>query len=163
VITIGDLMAADDVLVALGEESDQLEPDQAIAMLEALGALKSRLSATEGLIRKAVKDFVEEAPRQLGDRLYAAKPDGKWRTYHVEVGAAVVGHSVVDRHTGEVRDAKAAAERAVQLMTKLYVSPADKPKAGGLLELDLDLAEVSKWEKTGTTLVVTDLSAPEGA
>lgn len=159
-ISKGDVLAAIDVLVQLTEESDQLEADEAIVMMELLADLKSKAAIAYGSVQTAVVNKLESGSREIEGRLYYRKAAGVYRTYHADVHAAVVGQSVVDRD-GVIRDAKEAAQRAVHLMEMLYVSASTNPKIAGLDALGLSKKKVMRWEKTGTTVNVVDMQDPE--
>lgn len=161
-VSKGDLLAVIDLMAAVAETSDSLEVDEAITTMELLRQVHSAVRTAEGMLDAAVKRHLEAGARQVGSRVYATKPDGKWRTYHDEIATKVIGVSTVDADTGEIRDAKTAAATAVAFMQQLYVAPAVVPKAGGLKALGLDKADVSKWERTGTKIEIIDMEAPDG-
>ena len=161
-ITPADIVGMIDVLSEVAEQSDSMEADEAIALMESMGELISEARRILSLVETAVKNHLEAGAREIGGRTYVRKAAGKWRAYHDEIASAVIGQSVVDTATGELRDAKEAASVAVAFMRDLYVSPSVEPKKGGLKRLGLDLLEVSRWEKTGTRIEVIDNEGPEG-
>jgi hypothetical protein len=161
-VTKGDILAAIDLLAELCNAADQLEVDEATAFSELLGQLGSEVKRTASMIDTALKAHLEDGARQVGDRVYAKKRDGKTRFDHDHIGTRVAALAAIDTETGQIREsAHDAAREAVRLMMKLYVSPADKPHTVHLAALGLAKREVSRWEHTGTKIVVTDLSAPE--
>lgn len=162
----GDFIAMIDVLTELGNESDSLSADEAIAALEALGQLASEVKRCESLVTTALKIHLEDGSRQLGGRVYALGEEGKWRYRHAHIDR-VVHHAAmqtgVDAETGEIVT-ETAVRHAIRLMAGLYRSASTVPKKGVLQDLGFDdTPDVADWEKTGKKIKVIDLEAPEGA
>jgi hypothetical protein len=141
-ITLGDIEAMYDVLDQLGEQSDQIAPEDAIKLRAALTMLKRKAEVTLGLLQTAVVKATEE------------QPAGKWRPNQSKIKSRVVTMSSFNPITGETFDnVHAAAERAVDLMYALFVAPKDMPKKSGLEQLHLVNDDVADWERTGTEIV----------
>lgn len=161
-VTKGDILAMIDTLTELCNAADELGTDEAIAFRDLLGQLGSEAKRTASMINTALKSQLEAGARQVGERVFAVKRDGKDRYDHDHIGTRVAALAAIDAETGQIREsAHDAAREAVRMMMRLYVSPADKPHLINLAALGLAKREVSHWEHTGKKIVVTDLSTPE--
>jgi hypothetical protein len=160
---MGDILAAIDVVSELLNQCDEMDVDEALAMREALTTLQSETRRAESMLTTTAKAQLEGSARQLGTNLYAVKPTGKWRFRHDELESAIRVRAIgLDKATGEQRSTEEAVAEAIRLMHEAFVAPATKPKAELLKELGyVDYKMIAKWERTGTEIVVTDLSAPE--
>jgi hypothetical protein len=151
-ITVGDILAAQDVLTAVINDADGYNLDEAITLREALGALSSELKRAEGAITTKVREELEalKQPRQVGDRLYLMKPDSTPRHDHLAILRAV-----------EVPTAFEAATKAAFAVRDLFVAPRDKAKVGELKKLlgPGGLKKVTTYEPASDKLEVIDLRA----
>lgn len=164
-VTIGDILAAIDVVSELVNQCDSMDVEEALAIREAVFELESEAKRAESMLTTTAKAGLEGSARQMGERIYAVKPTGKWRFRHDELAAGIKAQAIgLDKDTGEMRSAEDAVDVAIQLMAEAYVTPSMEPKAGLREKLGYtEKRQLADWEKTGTTIVVTDLSAPEGA
>lgn len=157
-----DIDAMCDVLIDIAEQADAA-PDVSAPIYEALGRLAKRVAEVKGLFETGLTNGLEQ-PRQVGTRLYAAKPEGKWRANHQAIKSNIISTAVLDRATGELRDAEDAARHAVELTYGVFVADKSDPKVTGLKAIGFpDKRAASEWENTGKRLVVTELGFPEDA
>lgn len=161
-VGVADIDAMLDVLTDLGEQADA-SPEVTAPIYEALTRLGAHVTAVKGLFESGLKNGLEQ-PQVIGARLYAAKPDGKWRPDHQAIKSNIISTAILDRETGERRDAEDAARLAVELTYGIFVAEKSDPKVTGLKAIGFaDKRAASEWEHTGKTLVVTDLGYPDGA
>lgn len=162
-VSMGDILAAIDVVSELVNQCDSMGVDEALSMREAIGQLQSEVQRADSMLTTAAKSRLEGSVRQIGDRVYALKPDGKWRFRHDELAEAIRARAIgLDKTTGEKRSTEDAVDEAIRLMQEAYVTPAVEPKAGLRAKLGFtEKRQLAKWQKTGTKIIVTDLSAPE--
>jgi hypothetical protein len=162
-ITVGDILAAQDVLTAVINDADGYNLDEAITLREALGALSSELKRAEGAITTKVREELEalKQPRQVGDRLYLMKPDSTPRHDHLAILRAVVERVSAATADGEVPTAFEAATKAAFAVRDLFVAPRDKAKVGELKKLlgPGGLKKVTTYEPASDKLEVIDLRA----
>lgn len=162
-VSMGDILAAIDVVSELVDQCDSMDVEEALAMREAVGQLQSEVRRADSMLTTAAKAQLEGTHRLIGDQLYALKPTGKWRFRHDELEDAIRVRAIgLDRGTGEQRSTEDAVVEAIRLMHEAFVAPATKPKTELLEKLGYaDYKMIAKWDRTGTEIVVTDLSAPE--
>lgn len=163
-ISMGDILAAIDVVSELVNQCDEMGVDEALAMREAIGQLQSEVKRADSMLATTAKAQLEVGKaRQIGDQVYALKPTGKWRFRHDALADDIKVRAIgLDKATGEQRSTEDAVSEAIALMHEAYVAPADKPKAEFLKKLGYpDYKMIAKWQHTGNEIVVTDLSAPE--
>lgn len=135
----------------IAEASDSMNAAEALEVLDELAVLKKHLDAATGLVRsQAVK--VLEQPAQVGDTVWFRQEVGKWRPDTRRINQVVHQAAVIDRETGEIRNAEEAAEEAIRVMRDMYVSPSSMPKAGALERLGVEKKEIASWERTGWEL-----------
>lgn len=156
-IHLADLQAVGDVLDWVCEASDSMTVETAIEFSVALTALIAKARMAQSLCETAAKTMLDGQPALIGDTLYVEKATGKWRPDQSRIRARVVGMSSCNPETGELVTAPEAAERAVNFMYTLFVSPSTMPKVGGLDLLGLDKRDVADWEKTGSELSAVQL------
>lgn len=146
-----DLDAICDVLAQLYNEAEGMSAEQAISRLGDVNRVKAALAAAVSeLETTAVRQM--EGPILVGNVVWSKVRDVKRRPDHMKIDGRVVGLASVDRDTGELLSAMAAAEQAVGYMRSLYVSPATMPKAGGLKEVGLGFDQISDEEFVGWKL-----------
>jgi hypothetical protein len=162
-VSLGDILAAIDVVSELVNQCDEMGVDDALAMREAIGQLQSEVKRADSMLTTTAKTQLEGSERRIGDQLYATKPTGKWRFRHDDLEDAIRVRAIgLDKATGEQRSTEDAVSEAIALMHEAFVAPATKPKTELLNKLGyLDFKAIAKWERTGSEIVVTDLSAPE--
>lgn len=142
----GDVMAMTDVLSDIDENTDSYDIEEAVEVREAVVALMSAARMTLALLDTQLVNILE-SPREInGIRYEVKKSDGKWRPDHSKVAAAVKHASIVDSSTGELFDARTAAERAINMMEDLYVAASTMPKVGALDKLGLKKWDVADQE-----------------
>jgi len=163
-VTIGDIAAAIDVVAEMVNECDSMTVDEALAMYDLVGQMTSELKRAASMLETQAKSLLEGGGRQIGDRMYGIKPSGKWRYRHDALADDIRVRALgIDETTGEQRSARDAVEIAIKLMQEAYVSPSTEPKKGLLAKLGYtDTPQIAEWDRTGTRLVVTDLSDPGG-
>jgi DNA-binding transcriptional ArsR family regulator len=162
---LGDFHAMMDVLRELAEDSDSLGVDEALAAIEALGLLQSELRRTLSMVETAAKTHLESGARQLGSRVYALKPEGKWRYRHDDIDRTVLKTSLREAiDSNGVIEPEAAARWAIRWMAALYRAPSTVPKSGALEDLGFKKRRaIADWETTGRKIEVIDMDAPEEA
>ena len=160
-LNVHDVEATGDVFVALGELSDSLSMEDAIAYKEALGRVKKVLEGVIGLVNTQIIRTLD-SPVQVGNRIWYTADDGKWRPDHAEVRKLVVDEVSKPDVNGEVPTARDAATQAFELAKILYVMPGTMPKKAGLDRLGVARNRVARWEKTGTKIETKDLEGPDG-
>lgn len=162
-VTLADVMAALDVVSQMLNECDSMTVDEALAMHDLIGQLGSEVKRAESMLETQAKQLLEGGGRQIDDRMYGVQRTGKWRFRHDDLAEAIRVQALsVDKTSGEQRSAREAVDVAIALMREAYVSNSTEPKKGLLAKLGFtDTPQIADWERTGTKLVVTDLSAPE--
>lgn len=160
-MTPADITAATDVLVELQNDSDHLDIETAVAYREAVNVLMTELRKTLGLIDMQLVNILE-SPREInGIRYEVKKSDGKWRPDNSKVYAVVKRNAAVDPVTGEMFDCFDSAERAIAMMSDLFVAASTMPKVGALDKLGLKKWDVAEQEPgqpvLKTTPVVEDV------
>jgi hypothetical protein len=148
---IPDIAAMCDVLDDLTERTDTMSADQAVALMHAVTEMGTKVKALEGLLRTRLIVTLEGQPKRIGNTTYIPEATGKYETNHGKIRSRVASLASVDAD-GELLPARAAADRAVDFMVKLFVAPSSEPKIGGLKELGLVKDDVCSWVKTGTKL-----------
>jgi hypothetical protein len=152
-----------DVLDDIAARADNLTPEYAAPIYEALGGLASKVRDVRGLYETRLKVTLEQ-PQVIGSKAYAVKQDGKWRPDHQAIKSNIISTAILDVATGELRDPTDAAAMAVDLTYDLFVAERTEPKVTGLVRIGFkDKKSASQWEHTGTRLVVTELGFPEDA
>lgn len=154
-LTVADLEAMGDVLDQIGEASDSMTVEQAVAFREAIGALIKKARLALDLCEMQLVGTLE-SPRQFGNVLYEVGNKGKWRPNHGTIKGTVKRHSVANED-GEMRDAVDAVDAAIELMYALFVAPSTFPKQGALDRLGLDKPDVGAWKDEGKKVKVTEV------
>jgi hypothetical protein len=150
-----DILAAADVVAQLSEEADQFGAEDAIIMLQAVNRLLAiAKSCASNLEAQALVTL--EQPILIGNQAWSKKPSMKRRPDLPKIAHRVADVAAYDGN-GEVRPAHDAAELAVKLMEKLFVSPSSVPKSGGVSALGYDMDDVTREEHTGFELKVVEL------
>lgn len=161
-MTPADVRASIDVLDDVGESSDSLNVEDAVAMVEAVKEVLKKARETVGLIETQLVAILE-SPRIFGDIEYKIVSDGKWRPDHSKVQGSLKRHALVDVETGEIRDANSALDEAMRLFYACHVGPQQMPKVGGLDLLGLDKTDVAEFDRAGkkvrTTPIVSEVEA----
>ena len=156
-MTPQDVLASIDVLNDVDEDTDSMSIEDAVAMREAVITLMSAARMTLALIDTQLVTTLE-SPREInGMRYEVKKSDGKWRPDHMPVDAAVFRHSVADPETGELMDARMAAQAAIDMMADLYRSASTMPKTGALDKLGLKKWDVAEQEPGKPVLRTTPI------
>ena len=160
--TPADVLAMTDVLGEIDESTDGLSIEEAVQAREAVVQLMSAARMTLALIDTQLVNTLE-SPREInGMRYEVRKSDGKWRPDHSKVTPAVKRSALVDTETGEMFEGPAAVERAIKIMTDLYVANSTMPKVGALDKLGLKKWDVADQEPGKPALRVTPIvEAPE--
>lgn len=161
--SLADIQAMLDVLDDIASRADDLTPEYAAPIYEALGGLAAKVRDVRSLYETRLKQTLEQ-PAVIGTKAYAVKRDGKWRPDHQAIKSNIISTAILDTATGELRDPTDAAVMAVDLTYDLFVADKTEPKVAGLARIGFkDKKEASRWEHTGSRLVVTELGFPEGA
>ena len=158
-ITVADIDAMCDVLNDLAEVSDELTLEDAMALKAALGRAKTKIDEAIGLLRTQAITVLDDTPEHsavVGSTKVTAVPTGKWRPDQAKIRRTVAGKAAYNGN-GEPRPPFDAAEEAVRIMYRLFVSPQTFPKTGGLEELGFKKSDVGEFERTGTELKETPL------
>jgi hypothetical protein len=151
-INLHDIEAVGDVLDYVAEQSDSMEPDLAIQMINALNELERKLKMARSLCETQAKRTLEGKPIKVDGKVYAERDTGKWRPSQSRIRQAIVRNALADDQGRVVKSRQAVAERAVTIMYDLFVSPSTMPKVTGLKSLGLTNEDVADWDKTGTVL-----------
>jgi hypothetical protein len=155
-VGLADVQAVGDVLDWLCEQSDGMGIEAAVEMAAALDVLAKKVAMAKSLCETQAKKLLDGQPARIGDKIIVEKATGKWRPNQSRVKGAVLARACYDEN-GELEEyPDNAAERAIDMMFALYVSPSQMPKAGGLKELRLKNEDVADWERTGSELKVID-------
>jgi len=162
-MNVHDIEAIGDVLDQIAEAADSLDAKESVEFMVALNAVNAKLKIAMTLCETQAKRTLDGQPIKVGDTLYVEKDTGKWRPDQSRIRARVVSMAAVDLATGEIVAGPIAAERAVDMMYQLFVSPSTMPKVGGLDYLGLDKRDVADWERTGTALEAVELRSKAGA
>jgi len=155
-IIIGDITAIEDVINELAEQTEQMSVEENLRMCDALDALSKKIATTRSLCETAAKKLMDGQPAQVDNKVYVEKTTGKWRPDQNKIRRHVATRSVCDAN-GEMMSPHDAAQRAVDLMYALFVSPSQMPKQAGMKQLGLDAPDVAEWERTGSTLKVVEV------
>lgn len=147
-----DLEAIGDIADWLIEASDGLPIDKTIELLEASLAATAKMKMACDMLQAQALAIIEQ-PVVIGKTVWSKKRIIKRRPNQSRIAAHVVVDATgIDQATGEMRNSVEAAERAVNLMRALYVSPSTVPKTGGVEKLGLTMADVCENEHTGYEL-----------
>lgn len=160
-ITPADIQAAIDVVTQLSNEADSQSVEDAVELIGLCSALTKASNDAKAMLEARALSQLEGAPRQIGDDVYMAKPDGKWRTDWAELRRKVLSAGLVSEEGEILRTKQQVAQRVYGIMMELFVSPSSQPKKGGLEAIRTELKEVSAWEKGKSKLVVQSVGAPE--
>lgn len=152
-ISTNDIAAFDDVLGDLEGEADDMGLQRALDMHDTLEATRLKLKATMGSIYTRILNLTKE-PVRVDGGVAVSKPTGKWRPLKANIREAVVMRSAYDTNGELIANPRAAAERAIELMWAMYVSPSTIPKSGALEQMKLEKKDVMKWQQTGNELVI---------
>ena len=152
-VTLADIEAIGDVVTWVAEQSEDMGLAAAIEMAEALAQLSTLIGKTKSLCEARAKKLMDGQPQKIGDKVYIEKATGKWRPDQSKIRRRVAVMSSCDEN-GEMLPSRDAAEKAVDLMYALFVSPLTMPKQGGMKQLGLEAKDVAEWERTGSELKV---------
>lgn len=155
-ISTNDIAAFRDVLGDIDNGAGEMLLQQAIDMHSTLDATRLKLKATMDLVYTRILNLTKE-PVRVDGGMAVSKPTGKWRPVKARIREAVVMRSAYDENGELIEDARAAAERAIDLMWAMYVSPSSVPKTTALEQMRLSKKDVLKWQHTGNELVVKPL------
>ncbi len=153
-ITSADIAAALDVVNQLAAEADSLTVQQAIELRAAVDALQKGAKFAHEMLTTSALNQIEKQPVQIGSTIWAAEDDGKWRLNHAALRRLIERdalHCGINPTTGEI-NAEQAVHRAMELMTRAFVSPASFPKQTVLEELGIDNKSVGHFERTKKVL-----------
>lgn len=159
-VTRPDVQAALDVVSQLTDEIEDLDVHSAIAFRDEIEALQKAAKLCHELLTTKAVTALDGQPIQIGDKVYAAKPSGKWRVDHRSIRALIATAAEIDRETGEYRDSRSAVLAAIDLMYEAFVSPASFPKQQVLKTLAVSNKHVGSWERGAKQLKVTDVGGP---
>lgn len=154
-ITPADIEAIALVLDDVAESSDDLSPDAALALRDALAGLDKKIRTVRSLLDSRLLTVIKDSggASNIGGRVLVAENKGKWRPNHSRIRGRVVQLAITREETGEIiDDAVVTAERAVALCYDLFVAPSDMPKVSGLEKLRLEKSDVADWEHTSTEI-----------
>lgn len=155
-ITPADILAAADVLQQAAKEAEGTGAAMAIPLLEALDQLDMQAKAARSELKtQAIRGL--EQPLMLGNRVWRKVPSIKKRPEQERIANMVKKLAATpDPNTGELH-AIESVDRAVAIMSALYVSPSAIPKAGGLRILGVYIDDVSNEENTGYDLAFVEI------
>ena len=152
---LAEIQAMCDVLDQITVRTESMSVEEALEARDGIAILKSSVARMSKAIEKMLLERLEQ-PKQVGDRIIAVKPKGKWRTNHAQVRTLICHRACVDLDTGQIFNAQDAVQRAVDLVYRAYVTRSDVPTMAFLREFGFKTKqEVSFWEETGTELVET--------
>jgi hypothetical protein len=134
-------------IAALTETSDALEAHECVTIAAALDDLAKAVKACAGLINTQLIEKLAE-PVIIGDTVYAREQDGKQVADHPTIRKAIVKAAVAD-DDGVIREARDAAEKAVDLCYRLFCSASTLPKIGPLEDISLLRKQAMRWTATG--------------
>jgi hypothetical protein len=160
-VTPADIAAAIDVLREAAEQSENMDFDDAVALVDAIKEMRSAAGVTISMLEMALLAQVEIAPRQVGGRAFIAVDDGPLRYEHDRIESQVIDWATLqatDRETG-LTNAREAARQATWMMRQVYVSPSTTAKVAALKEMEIPMDEVRTKEKKGRKLHVVETEA----
>lgn len=155
-VTKGDLQAIGDIAVWLAEESDQMSAEQAVELLTEARKVHRALGNAIALLETQALKTIEQ-PILVGTTAWSKKPAFKKRPRQQAIAHTVEALATRPDVNGEVPPAYEVAERAVKMMSDLYVSPSTLPKVGGVKALGLEMNDVVDEEHTGFELKATEI------
>lgn len=155
-ISTADILAMCDVADQLAGEAADLAADDALALLEAVQVAVAALKNAESYLKSRAITTIEQ-PILVGHTAYSKVAVTKQRPDQALIKRAVVSLAASPDEEGEAPTAGDAAQRAVDLMAAMYVSPSTLPKVGGLRAMNLELSDVCSDEHTGWDLKKTEL------
>lgn len=138
----------------LVEGSEGLEAFECIDIEDAIAVLGAAVGRAKSMVRTQLLAKLDE-PVIVNGKVYAKTETGKVRPRHDVIRAAIIRHAAADED-GEMRGPHEAAERAVELTYRLFVSPSTAPKVGPLEDVGLFKKQATRWEHTGFDVTVTD-------
>lgn len=151
-VNLHDLEAITDVIAWVTEQSDTMDVETAIKVGEALRTVARKATEAAAFCEMRARQMLDGQPVKIGDTVYVEKNDGKWRPDQSRIKREIVRRSCSNVDTGEMLDGRTSAERTVDLMYALFVSPKTMPKKTGLDMMGLTNADVADWERTGSHL-----------
>lgn len=164
-ITVHDLAAMGDVLDQLIEGSDQLDFEQALTFKNMAIIVQGKLKTLLGLLETQQLSLLDGQPKVVDGTIFAKKSTGKWRRDSGKLRSRVFFYVTHDLDTGEkvkgLTIAK-AVDKAIDIMSELFVAPADLPKRGALEKLKIEMPDICEWETTGSKLVEMKLEDDHG-
>lgn len=155
-----DVLAAMDVLEDIGEHSDAMDAETAVAFRAACEELRKKVLMTISLINVQLHQLLEGQPRQFNGKIYSVVKDGKWRPTQEAIRKAVVTAAATDDEGNVTAATAEAAARAYDLAVALFVAPTTVPKVTGLKQLGLTMKDVAQWAHTGKKVEVTNVEGP---
>jgi len=158
---LAEMHAMCDVLDQISINSEALSVEEALEVREGLTLLKQSVYQLNRKIEEQIKDRLEDQPKQVGDLVYKSVPKRKRRTDHDVVKNLISDLAQVDPETGEILRTLEAVRRAIDLVYKAFVAPADLPKTKFLRGIGKSIEEVSTWEETGRDLSVEQADEDE--
>lgn len=154
--TPADIYAALDVVVDIGEESDSVDFEEAVYLMDALDALKERTAEVIDLLKMQMLAKLEDGgPRDFGGRLFKAIDDKVKRFDHKEILRQAAIQAFMDDN-GEIRKTGDAVELLATTMMDLYLAPSSKAKVGVLDRLGIDRDDVIEVERKGRKVFIKD-------
>ncbi len=155
-IEVPDILAACDVADQLAREADDLSPEQALTLLEAVEAAEGALKNAAAFLRARALSQMEQ-PILVGSTAYSKVMDVKMRPRQLLIRGAVIDAASRPDENGEVPTAHEAATSAAEMMAALYVSPSTVPKTGGLKAIGIPYDDALTEEHTGWKIKKTEL------
>lgn len=144
--TLGDIQAASDVANLIAELSDSMSVDAAVEYRVALVAHQAKVKfAIDMLDTQLVKTL--ELPRTVGGWVHQVRRKKETVRFDHEAIARVVREEAVRDKEGMLVGPREAAEKAVVLMSDIYLSPSSKAKIGALKDLEIDRKDVESFER----------------
>ncbi len=144
-----DVLACADICQQLTAEAEAgMSAELAIPRLEAIEALEAQLKAAKAeLTTQALRGL--ERQKVIGNAVYRRKPKVKMRPDQSRIAGLVRGLVAAPDDKGELPPVLDAVDRAIGVMSALYVSPSLVPKAGGMKMLGRYVDDVCTEESNG--------------
>lgn len=147
-ISIPDLLAYGDVLNDIAELVDGSSFRRLLELADALDEIARLQANVRSLVQTEMVKLAEE-PVRVGETIFEASEQYKWRPNIGAIERAVIGRACFDDDGEHISNPEQVAQRAVQIMRELYVSPSTEPKAAGLALLGKSKPEVAERKATG--------------
>lgn len=153
-ITAADIRAIGDIADAITDQIETFTIEQAVTFCDLLEDVGKRIAAARHACEAKAKALLDGQPATIAGKVYIEEATGKWRPQQPKIRERVAVMAAHDS-SGRALSATVAAQRAVDLMYALFVSPSQMPKQGGMKQLGLQNEDIAEWEETGSQLKVT--------